>query len=91
MDQRNEKYHIAFTEEIEKDGCRKRISISDENLLGRITELVNRVIISPERMRLPKPANRQQHTELRRLNNDEEFFVKKETRRKQPLQSVSQI
>lgn len=77
-----------------KDDCRKLIGVSDEELLGRITELLNSVIADPERICIPKPAGQEPSTKLRRLNNEinrtlEGFSIQKETLRKQLLQSVS--
>lgn len=76
------------------DDCRKLIGISDEELLDRITEILNSVISDPERIRIPNPAVQEPSTELRRLNNEigrtlEGFAIQKETLRKQMLQSVS--
>lgn len=77
-----------------KDDCRKLIAVSDEELLGGITELLNSVISVPERICIQKPAVQEPSTELRRLNNEisrtlEGFSIQKETLRKQMLQSVS--
>lgn len=76
-----------------KDDCRKLIAITDEELLGRITEILNSIISNPERICIPQPAE-QPNTELRRLNNEigrtlEGFAIQKETLRKQLLHSVS--
>lgn len=76
------------------DDCRKLIAISDEELLGKITELLNSVISNTEKVYIPKPAVQEQNTELHRLNNEigrtlEGFSIQKETLRKQLLQSVS--
>lgn len=77
-----------------KDDCRKLIAISDEQLLGGITEILNSVIADPDRIAIPKPVSHEPCTELRKLNNEigrtlEGFFIQKETLRKQLLQSVS--
>lgn len=77
-----------------KDDCRHLIAISDEELLGALTELMNIVIADPERICIPKPAVQEPSTKLRRLNNEinrtlEGFSIQKETLRKQLLQSVS--
>ncbi len=77
-----------------KDDCRKLIAVSDEDLLSRITELLNKVIADPEKIRIPQPADREPSTELRRLNHEiirtlEGFSIQKESLRKQLLQSVS--
>ncbi len=76
------------------DGCRHLIAIADEELLGKITELLNGVISNTERIYIPKPAVQEPSTELRRLNNEigrtlEGFSIQKNTLRKQLLQSVS--
>ncbi len=76
------------------DDCRKLIAVSDEELLGKIIELLNSVITNHERIYIPKPVAQEPSTELRRLNNDigrtlEGFSIQKETLRKQLLQSVS--
>ncbi len=77
-----------------KDDCRHLIAISDEELLGALTELMNIVIADPERICIPKPAVQEPSTKLRRLNNEigrtlEGFSIQKDTLRKQLLQSVS--
>lgn len=74
--------------------CRKLIAVSDEELLGEITELLNSVIANHERIYIPKPVVQEPSTDLRRLNNEisrtlEGFSIQKETLRKQLLQSVS--
>ncbi len=77
-----------------KDDCRKVIVISDKELLGRLTELLNSVIAAPERIIIPKPAAKEQSLELRRLNNEidraiEGFSIQKEALRKKFLRSVA--
>lgn len=77
-----------------KDVCRKLIGISDEALLGGITELLNALIDKPERITIPAPVECEPSAELRRLNHEiernlEGFSIQKETLRKQLLQSVS--
>lgn len=77
-----------------KDDCRKLIAISDEELLGSITELLNSVIVAPERICIPKLATQEPSKELLRLNNEigrtlEGFSIQKEALRKKLLQSVS--
>ena len=78
----------------QKDDCRKLIGISDEELLGAITELMNIVIAAPESIAIPKPVSHEPSTELRKLNHEigrtlDGFSIQKETLRKQLLQSVS--
>ena len=78
----------------QKDDCRKLIGISDEKLLDGITKILNSVIADPEKICIPKPANQEQSTELRRLNNEiektlEGFSIQKDTMRRQLLRSVS--
>ena len=77
-----------------KDDCRKVIVISDKELLGRLTELLNSVIAAPESIIIPKPAAKEQSLELRRLNNEidraiEGFSIQKEALRKKFLRSVA--
>lgn len=77
-----------------RDDCRKLISISDEALLGGITELLNALIDKPERITIPAPVECEPSAELRRMNHEIErnldsFSIQKETLRKQLLQSVS--
>ena len=65
------------------DNCRRLIGISNEELLGNITELLNSVIADPESICIPKPAVQEQSTELRRVNNEigrtlEGFAIQKE-------------
>lgn len=76
------------------DDCRKLIAISDEELLDRITEILNSVIADPEKICIPKPVSHEPSTELRKLNNEivttlDGFSIQKEALRKQLLQSVS--
>lgn len=68
--------------------------ISDEALLGGITELLNSLIAKPERITIPAPVEYEPSAELRRLNHEigrslDGFSIQKETLRKQLLQSVS--
>ena len=77
-----------------KDDCRRLIGISDEALLGGITELLNSLIAKPERITIPAPVEYEPSAELRRLNHEigrslDGFSIQKETLRKQLLQSVS--
>ena len=76
------------------DDCRKLIAVSDEKLLGRIKELLNSIIINPEKIYIPKSADIKSSKELIRLNNEigrilEGFSIQKETLRNQLLQSVA--
>lgn len=76
------------------DDCRKLIAVSDEKLLGRIKELLNSIIINPEKIYIPKSADIKLSKELIRLNNEigrilEGFSIQKETLRNQLLQSVA--
>lgn len=78
----------------ENKNCRKIIAVSDEDLLGGITELLNGIIADPERICIPDPVIRESSAEFRKLNNEigrtlEGFSVQKETLKKQLLQCVS--
>ena len=75
--------------------CKKQIAKSDEELLGEITELLNIVISAPETIRIPEATDREQCTEVRKLDNEigrmlEGFNTDKDALQKAMLRRVTE-
>ena len=74
--------------------CKKLIAKSDKELLGEITELLNKTISTPEIIRVPVAADREPCDEVRKLDNEigrmlEGFNTDKDALRKAMLRRVS--
>ena len=74
--------------------CKKRIAKSDEELLREITKLLNKVISSPEMIRIPTATDREPCPEVRKLDNEigrmlESLNADKDALRKAVLRRVS--
>ncbi len=76
--------------------CKKLIAKSDEELLGEITELLNRTISAPEMIRVPEATDKGSCAEVRKLDNEigrmlEGFNTDKDALRKAMLRRVSVV
>ena len=76
--------------------CKKQIAKSDEELLGEITELLNKTISAPEMIRIPEATDREPCAEVRKLDNEigrmlEGFDTDKDALRKAMLRRVSVV
>ena len=49
--------------------CKASVNISDEDMLGGITELLNEVIADPESIQIPK-SEHEESQEIKRLNTE---------------------
>lgn len=55
--------------------CRKRIAKSDEELLSEITNLLNRIIASPDMIQDPVKMGQEPNVEIQRLNHEIESML----------------
>ena len=77
-----------------KKDCGERIVIADEDLLAKITETLNMVIVNPDQIKLPAKTKRESNIELRRTENEiarmlERPNANKDSLREKMLQCLS--